>query len=145
SVAWYRRLPAAPGIAHVTVLLPEGQVLSLATGRRAIAVSPDGSEIVYAGVPAGLYRRPLAHAEPVLIKGTEGLGRASEPTFSPDGRSLAFHADGAIRTIASGGGAPTRIAASDAPYGMNWGPDGIVLGQGAKGIMRVSPIGGKPE
>ncbi len=28
---------------------------------------------------------------------------------------------------------------------MSWGPDGIVFGQGSKGIMRVSPDGGTPD
>ena len=28
---------------------------------------------------------------------------------------------------------------------MSWGKDGIVFGQGSKGIMRVSSNGGKPE
>jgi hypothetical protein len=34
----------------------------------------------------------------------------------------------------------------DAPFGVSWGPsDDIVVGQGTKGIMRVSANGGKPE
>ena len=28
---------------------------------------------------------------------------------------------------------------------MSWGPDGIVFGQGSKGIMRVSANGGTPD
>ena len=38
------------------------------------------------------------------------------------------------------------ICPADAPFGMSWGVDGIVFGQGSKGvIMRVSPNGGQPE
>src|SRR5262249_53211758 len=31
------------------------------------------------------------------------------------------------------------------PYGISWGMEGILFGQGSKGIMRVSENGGKPE
>jgi serine/threonine protein kinase/Tol biopolymer transport system component len=145
GTAW-RLTPSPKGaVTRFTLTLPEGQVLSLANGRRPIAVSPDGRQIVYAGIPAGLYRRELAQREAVLIEGSDGLGRVSEPAFSPDGRSIAFHADGAIRTIPIAGGTPAVITKADAPYGMNWGPEGIVFGQGAKGIMRAPPDGGTAE
>jgi eukaryotic-like serine/threonine-protein kinase len=145
SVIRYLKPTSSPGVTHFTVLLPEGQVLSLANGRRAIAVSPDGRQIVYAAISAGLYRRAFSQSEPVAIKGTEGLGRVSEPTFSPDGRSIAFHADGAIHTIPIVGGTPKAVASAEAPYGMSWSLDGIVFGQGGKGIMRVSREGGTAQ
>ena len=71
----------------------------------------------------------------------------TDPVFSPDGRSVAFYAaaDQTIKTIAVTGGAAVTICPADNPFGMSWGPDGIVFGQGSKGIMRVSPNGGTPD
>src|SRR5204863_1264287 len=44
------------------------------------------------------------------------------------------------------GGATVTIAELDNPYGATWySDDQIMLGQGAKGIARVSANGGKPE
>jgi Tol biopolymer transport system component len=71
----------------------------------------------------------------------------SDPTFSPDGQSIAFYApaDQAIKRIAVTGGVAVTICRADIPYGIDWQPDGIVFGQGRKGIMRVSPNGRTPE
>jgi serine/threonine-protein kinase len=134
------RLKPSPSavVARFTVALPDSQALARASGRHAIAISPDGNYIVYAGVPAALYRRDLSQSEPTLIKGTEGFGRVSEPAFSPDGRSIAFYANGAIRTIAVTGGSVSTLVAAEPPYGMGWGRNGIVFGQGAKGIARAT-------
>src|SRR5262249_32028943 len=42
-------------------------------------------------------------------------------------------------------GAAITLCPASAPFGMSWGSDGIVFGQGAGGILRVSPNGGQPE
>ena len=75
------------------------------------------------------------------IPGSTDYTRVTAPVFSPDGRSIAFHADGAIRTISVTGGTAVTLAPADAPYGITWGSAGLVFGQGAKGIMQVSPTG----
>jgi Tol biopolymer transport system component len=71
----------------------------------------------------------------------------SDPVFSPDGRSILFYAseDHTIKRIAVTGGPSVTICRADAPYGISWGPDGIVFGQGTKGIMRVSADSGTPS
>jgi Tol biopolymer transport system component len=55
-----------------------------------LALSPDGSTLVYKadrGGVAQLFRRDMSSLEAVAIPGTEGV---SFPAFSPDGRSIAF-------------------------------------------------------
>ena len=71
----------------------------------------------------------------------------TSPAFSPDGQSVAFYAeaDMALKRIALSGGTAVTICPAANPYGVSWGPDGIVFGQGRDGILRVSPDGGKPE
>ena len=71
----------------------------------------------------------------------------SSPVFSPDSQSVAFwsSADQTLKKVAVSGGAAVTICRADQPFGMSWGTDGIVFGQGRKGIMRVSANGGTPE
>ena len=70
--------------------LPEGQSLS-SGARRVLAISPDGTQMVYAAAPAGLYLRSLSASEPRLIRGTEGDINIGEPAFSPDGQSIVVY------------------------------------------------------
>jgi serine/threonine-protein kinase len=81
------------------------------------------------------------------VPGTEAYVGVREPVFSPDGGSIAFYAiaDQTLKKIAVTGGAAVTLCAADSPTGISWGPDGIVFGQGRKGISRVSPKGGAPE
>jgi eukaryotic-like serine/threonine-protein kinase len=143
--AWQLK-PAPPrGVTRFAFTLPDGQVFSRGIGRHSIALSRDGAQLVYSGVPAGLYLRAMSQLEATRIQGTEGFARVTEPAFSPDGQSIAFYTDRAVKRIAVTGGAAVTIAPADAPYGISWGDDGIVFGQGGKGILRVSPSGGTPE
>jgi Periplasmic component of the Tol biopolymer transport system len=121
------------------------RVFSRGIGRHSIALSRDGAQLVYSGVPAGLYLRAMSQLEVTRIQGTEGFARVTEPVFSPDGQSIAFYTDGALKRIAVTGGAAVTIVRPTAPYGISWGEDGIVFGQGGTGILRVSPDGGTPE
>ena len=81
------------------------------------------------------------------ITGTESLQNVINPVFSPDGQSVAFFTggDNTIKRIAVTGGAAVTISPATNPFGMSWGPDGIVFGQAGTGILRVSSAGGTPE
>ena len=80
-----------------------------------------------------------------------GLAKALEPThainpvFSPDGGSIAFFSNQTIKRIAISGGAAVTLGSFTNPEGMSWGADGILIGQAAKGVLRVSPNGGTPD
>jgi serine/threonine-protein kinase len=65
--------------------------------------------------------------------------------FSPDGKSLAFFSVQSIKKIPITGGPAVTLCPADPPFGISWGADGIVFSQTQKGILRVSPNGGKPE
>jgi serine/threonine-protein kinase len=115
-------------------------------GRRGIAISPDGRQFVYV-VNRQLYLRELASAEARPIAGAGGAGTDSvfSPAFSPDGRSLVFYSEGALKRIAVTGGVAATVCPADLPFGISWDEGGIVFGQGTKGIFRVSSNGGTPE
>ncbi len=105
--------------------------------RRMIAISPDGAQMVYVA-NGRLYLRSMSELDAKAIQGTEGYQAVTNPVFSPDGRSVAFYAfaDQTLKRIAVTGGAAVTICPADLPFGMSWGPDGIVFAQGSKGIMR---------
>ena len=135
-----RRNPPPAPVMRLTIPLMDGQTFSAAAGRPAIAISHDGSRIVYAAAK-GLFSRLLSEVDPRAIPGTEQYELTSHPVFSPDDRQLLFFvpADRTIKKIPVAGGAATTLCSADPPYGISWSADGIVLGQGRRGIMRVSP------
>jgi serine/threonine-protein kinase len=139
--------PSTPLAAtRFTMLLPEGQSFA-SVGRHMLAVSDDGSQLVYTALPGRLYRREMSEFDPKPIQGLEGLQNLTSPVFSPDGRSVAFFAAGdrTLKKIAISGGTPVTLCQADNPFGMSWQGDAILFGQGRKGIMRVSSNGGTSE
>jgi serine/threonine-protein kinase len=144
--AWRLRpsSPVAP-IARFAITRSQGQQPMNIT-RHIVALSPDGTQLAYQGSNR-IFVRSLSEFDAHAIPGTEGDGIVTSPTFSPDGRSIAFHSQSsnAIRRIAVSGGSPVTICPAIAPFGMAWDSSGIVAGQGASGIIRCSPNGGAPE
>ena len=144
ATKWFT--PAAPlPVSRFMVPLAEGQVYS-SPGRHSLAISPDGSRLAY--VASGqLYVRAISEFESKPVPGTDGFGSTSEIVFSPDGQSLAFFcpSDQMLRRVAVTGGAAVTIGPATNPLGMNWSEEGLVFGQGGKGIVRVSANGGTQE
>jgi serine/threonine-protein kinase len=135
-----RETPPRPLVTRFTMPLHEGKPIALT--RRALTISPDGSSVAYA---AGhqLFLRSMAELEPRQIVSTAA---PIHPTFSPDGQSIAFWAEGALRRVAVTGGLPVTICeASPSPLSVSWTDGGLVFVDGVKGIVRVSPGGGTPE
>src|SRR6185503_10890507 len=89
GLAWHFKSSPPLQVARLSFPIPEGQSLS-SGARRVLAISPDGTQMVYAAAPAGLYLRSLSASEPKLIRGTEGDVTIGEPAFSPDGQWIVF-------------------------------------------------------
>ena len=114
-------------------------------GRHAVAVSPDGLQIVHT-TTAGLALRSLDQVTPVLVAGTDGGAR--EPFFSPDGQSIGFYTQSSnqLQKVFTSGSAPVTLGDAQNPSGARWGADDMILyGQGSEGIWRVPGTGGTPE
>jgi WD40 repeat protein len=146
TAVWYRTrqsLPRPP-VTRFVFSLPEGQAFVEAS-RPVIALSPDGTQMVYAA-NTQLFLRSMSELDVHAIQGTEHEQGVTDPVFSPDGGSILFYVpeDHTIKKTAVTGSAAVTICHADPPYGISWGPDGIVFGQGRNGIMRVSPDGGTP-
>ena len=143
--AWALKPEPARTVMRFSVPLGEGQRFT-SVGRQVIALSLDGSNLVYVANQR-LYLRSMSALDAHVIVGSDTGSPILNPTFSPDGQAIVFYstADSALKRLAIGGGAPITICPAQAPFGIGWDEHGIVFGQAGKGILRVSPNGGTPQ
>ncbi len=111
-----------------------------------IDLSADGRTLIFVASEAqnsSIYRRSLDRLAVSPIEGTKG---AAEPRLSPDGRFIAFFADGTLRKIPADGGAAAFLAEARAPRGVSWAPDGSLVYSPlySSGLFRVLATGGTP-
>ncbi len=137
--------PRAAPLARLSVTLPSDAPLA-AYGAHNLALSPDGTHLVYAAERAGttqLYLRAMDQLEATPIRNSEG---ASSPFFSPDSQWLAFFAGNKLKKVLVEGGTPQPICDAVEVRGASWGPaDTIVFATGTSGLRRVSATGGTPQ
>jgi len=111
-------------------------------------ISPDGKNIAYVGVaPDGITRLYVRSLHENVTRLLDGTRFAQYPFWSPDGKYIAFFADGKIKKIDPAGGAPVAVCVADNPRGGSWSSDGSILlvPDFQSPIFRVSDQGGKPE
>jgi Tol biopolymer transport system component len=136
-----------PRVTRLSVDLPAGLSLS-ESYPSPFAFAPDGATLAIVareGETSEIYERALGGLELRRIAGTTG---GWQPTFAPDGRSLAFFADRKLKRVPSAGGAVEDLAeVGGNPRGASWGEDGtIVLAPHQRsGLVRVPATGGPPQ
>jgi Tol biopolymer transport system component/predicted Ser/Thr protein kinase len=140
---WYRATHAPVRMVRTTILPAPKTRLGYDDG---LAISPVGSTVAFvANDETGtrrIYLRRLADPEPQPLTGTEG---GWLPFWSWDGRQIGFMVRGTIKkTLATGGPAQTICEAPE-PRGAAWGPNDVIVFNGAEGgLWRVSSAGGTP-
>jgi eukaryotic-like serine/threonine-protein kinase len=133
-------------IARFVIPLPPGARLTVGF-KPAIALSPDGSRLVYVANRAGideLHVRPLDRLEATAIPGTEG---AESPFFSPDGQSVGFFAEGKLKKVSLNRGSPLALCSAPENRGGTWTADDTIIftPSAPLGLFQVSAGGGTPK
>jgi Tol biopolymer transport system component len=143
---WLQPKPV-PQQTRFTIAPPENSAYTLGTGGP-LTLSPDGRRLAFVTGTFGkgqLWVRDLDSLTPRLLPGTEG---AWHPTWSPDGRFLAFVIPGAqYKKIDVNGGTPITIAdpGFTGLLSSAWSREGAILftGAGAR-LFRIPESGGQP-
>ena len=133
---------AAPKPAKITFELPTPPSAAWLQ----IAISPRGSHVAAVVTTGGnrrLWVRTLENLRADEIAGTEG---ANFPFWSADGRSIAFFADGKLKTADLAGAPPRTVCDAPNGNGGTWSRDDVVVfaprGQGP--LFRIPAAGGVP-
>ena len=144
---WILTRPAPDAVARFVLPTPPDGALITLTNDSSVAISPDGTRIVYATGSAEhstrqLFMRHVDELDAAPLRGTE---RGNAPFFSPDGQSVGFEIGTSLHRVSVLGGPATRIADGQIVRGASWGPDDVIVFGGANGLMRVPAAGGEPE
>jgi serine/threonine-protein kinase len=139
---WLAMRPASQAIVK-TMVTPSGPtVLSVGGFDRDVAITPDGSRIVYRGADQLLVRW-LDSLEPtVIVRG----GRPQGVFVSPDGQWIGFFDENStLRKVAVTGGPATTLDTTAAPFprGATWGDDDTIVFAKNGNLYRVPASGGK--
>jgi len=130
---------------------PDDASLFLTPSGTSIALSPDGSAMVYNG--GRTERRLFLHRfGDLATRPLDGTVEAWNPQFSPDSRWLGFTAGNTLKKLPLAGGPAITVADSVGRFA--WGPNGtIIIARGVPGVglrsgsglWRVSENGGRVE
>jgi len=147
-------VPVPAPLTHTIIDLPPeappvvgGVVPHVGFDSPAIALSPDGSQLVYVGESGEgtqLYLRAMDGLEVTPIPGTED---AIHPFFSPDGRWVGFLTNDQVKKVSLQGGAPLTLCNAQAwPVRASWTRDDMIYFADLAGtaLARVPAGGGEP-
>ena len=143
---WIAGRGTAGPVVRATLTLPRDvTLLTLGDQAGAPALSPDGNNLVFAGIADGkqmLFVRPLSAVSVKPLAGTEG---GKFPFWSPDGKSIGFFADKHLKRVGLTGSPPLTLAPADDGRGGTWAGDVILYSPYVyEGIWRVAASGGTP-
>lgn len=142
AFAVFAERPSERRSSRFSISLPSDATIDPMRG--SVAVSLDGSRLVFVATAAGrsqLYLRSIDRDEPIAIAGTDD---ASDPFFSPDGEWIGFFARGSLQKVSVDGGVPVMLCAARAGAGATWTADNTIWFGGGPGggIARISASAG---
>ncbi|HEX5215102.1 MAG TPA: protein kinase [Vicinamibacterales bacterium] len=147
AIFWPREVTPAANVPIIKYdVMPAGKSTLRLDSRPGVAVSPDGSKIVFVATEDGvtkLYLRRRDDAEVRALPGTDG---ASDPVFSADGKWLAY-AGAADLMRMSLDGTPVSVAKVNDSRGLIWLNDKEIVfsPEAVSGLFIVPASGGTPR
>jgi len=133
-------------VVRTTIATSGSTALILSGVDRDVAITPDGSRVVYRHNNQ-LLVRALNQLQPTVLS---GLGVPQGVFVSPDGLWVGFFdRTDSIRKVSITGGPPETVCAAGlgVPSGATWGADGTIIfatNAPATGLQRVPAAGGEP-
>jgi len=147
SLTWLLTRPASPRLSRLTIMPPRAAPLSIDGVVRDLAITPDGTRLIYVGANGTqLFARALDALEPVAIY----KGAPRSPFVSPDGQWVGFFEGNiTLKKVAVTGGPAVTVASMDStPRGATWLSDDTIVFATVNvttGLQRVSAAGGTPS
>ena len=147
TLTWFalrRAEPASLRVSRLQVTPRGAAALTLGGDGGALAISRDGSRLVYVGNNGTqLFVRALDALEPVAVF----TGAPRGPFVSPDGQWIGFADGTALKKVAVTGGPAVTLATLDGnrPGGATWAPDDTIIfstNNLTTGLQRVAAKGG---
>jgi serine/threonine-protein kinase len=150
---WPAERAADPPVTRFALSLPVDRSLLIDPQSRDLALTADGTTVIYKGGARAdrtqLFTYALDQLEPQPLT---GAGQPKGPLASPDGQWVAFFEPGApgaaVKKVAITGGPAVEISRLDGPSrGASWGDDNTIVaasGSPSTGLLRISPDGGPP-
>jgi serine/threonine-protein kinase len=136
----------APRVSRLE-LATSGEAILNEVPTRRVALTPDGSALVYVGGAVvgrpGLFVRKMDELAPVRL-----VADGERPFVSPDGQWVGFVDVPVLKKVAITGGPSIEIAKLDGGFrGGTWGADGTIIFATNRetGLLRISSDGGEIE
>ena len=143
-LVWAAMRPAPLGVSRLQITPSGTTALSVGWNDRDLAITPDGSRVIYRG-STQIFVRALDALTPVAVFN----GQPGGLFVSPDGQWIGFHDGlGVLKKVAVTGGPAVTLATLDTagPSGATWGPDDTIIvatNDGATGLQQVAATGGQ--
>jgi Tol biopolymer transport system component/predicted Ser/Thr protein kinase len=151
GIAVWNLKPAPPTpsrpVSRTVITLPAGQQLAGMDSGPSIALSSDGSHLVYVARQGGvqqLYLRAMDSLESKPVPDTVG---GVSPFFSPDSQWVGFFAGGTLKKVSVSGGAALTLGNVGSPLGASWGSNGMIAFAQTvvSPLLQIPDAGGVPQ
>jgi serine/threonine-protein kinase len=153
--AWalMRPRPAKLQPFRFAIVPPAAQPFTLSGPFRDLAVSPQGTHLVYASVASGESRLMVRAIDRLDAVPLGGIADATGPFFSPDGRWIGYFSGtigGNLKKVSITGGPPVSLTRTHGNSGgASWAADDTIVfatlpSAPNTGLLRVSAAGGEP-
>ena len=146
TAVWFGTRPIPPRMARFPLTTASADALSINGTERDLAVTPDGSRVVYVGRGgAEILMRPLDQIEPISVF----RGQPRGFFVAPDGQWVGFVDNNRfLKKVPITGGPPLTLTALDGgARGATWASEDTIVfatNNPETGLQRVSAAGGEP-